>query len=120
MYSKYLNNIQIKEQSREPIRGGLSLTNFLQLDAGIKGGDGKNENSLQKICHLSIPIGLVITPISKGDYKPKYITSISSIDKIEDEIPEPLDDQLFHKLYQSTIYTTTKTKKRNTRKKSRR
>ena len=119
MYSKYLNNIQIKEQSREPIRGGLPLTNFLQLDTRMKGGDGKNESSIQKICHLSIPIGLVITPISKGDYNPKYITSVSSIDRVEDEIPEPLDDQLFHKLYQSTIYKT-KTSKRNTRKKHRR
>jgi len=116
MFSKYLNSIKIREQSREPIVGGIPITNFLQMSEYKFGG---NHNSteyegIHKINHLSIPIGLAVIQ------SPKYhdTTKLKMIDDSESNI-SLIDEHLFNKLYNTTIYQTNTKSKSSTRKKQR-
>lgn len=112
MYSKYINNIRLREESREPIVGGVSLSIFQNLANEVLGG-GSNDG-LKKISHLSIPVGLVIsTPILKPSYIVPNQTKI--IHELEEQ--DTINDNLFNKLYNQTAYQTNISKKRNTRRK---
>lgn len=112
MYSKYINNIRLREEPREPIVGGVSLPIFENLASEVLGGGGL----LSKISHLSVPVGLVVSPtISKSAYIMPHQTKIVHASEEDNTI----DEHLFNKLYNQTAYQTTGSKKRNTRRKRR-
>ena len=101
MYSTYINNIQLREEPREPIVGGVPIQLFQNTakngtvgEAGTVGGGGE---SIRKIAHLSIPLGLVLSiPTKFAIYKTHDPEKSDSI----------IDDTLFHKLYNQTAYQT--------------
>jgi len=112
MYSKYINNIKLREEPREPIVGGVSLPMFQNLASEVLGGGG----SLNKISHLSVPVGLVVSPtIPKSSYIVSPQTKLVHISEDDDTI----DEHLFNKLYHQTAYQTKNSKKRTTRRKRR-
>jgi len=112
MYSKYINNIRLREEPREPIVGGVSLPMFQNLASEVLGGGG----SLNKISHLSVPVGLVIsTPMPKTSYMMPHQTKPVHASENDDTI----DEHLFNKLYNQTAYQTKNSKKRTTRRKHR-
>lgn len=117
MFSKYLNSIKIREQSREPIAGAIPISNFLQLSEYKFGGNHNitNNEGIHKINHLSIPIGLAVVQ------SPKYhdTTKLKIIDDSDTTNNSFIDEQLFNKLYNTTIYQTNKKSKSSTRKKQR-
>lgn len=116
MYSKYINNITLRELPREPTVGGISLPIFLNMSSKILGGS--HSEGLNKISHLSIPIGLVISPLtSKTSYIIPPQTKII-YDANSDNVNNILDEKIFNKLYDQTTYQTAKSiklKKQKTR-----
>ena len=110
--SKYLYNIKLRPESREPIVGGMPFATLLTMSTAdtVLGGGG-NHDSLRKIAHLSVPVGLVLTK----SYMANPIVK-STIDDKDDIIQEHIFDKLYRNTTYQTSTSTSNTKKRHSRK----
>lgn len=105
----YLQQIQIRggnDGLEEYNVGGIPITTTIDYFTDSKQGGGTINESIQKISHLSVPLGLVLLPT--------YNNNCDRIHKNHES--DFLEESMFDHLWKSIVKQSTIDKKNSTRK----